>query len=69
MSKVSIFNIVLETKAKIERHKVLFPGNIPKIKRNFLDVTGMDEDKWEIIYNSPPIKEQQDLNNLLNALF
>lgn len=69
MSEVSMFSIILETKVKVERNKALFPDNIPKLKRNFMNVTGMGEDKWNIIYNSPPIKEEQDLNNLLNALY
>lgn len=69
MSKVSMFNIILETKVKIERNKVLSPDKIDKLKSNFLNDTGMDETKWDILYNSPPIKEQQDFNNLLKALY
>lgn len=68
MSKVSMFNIVLETKIKLERNKLLSPGNIPKLKRNFLNVTGLGEREWDIICKFPPVKDQQDFNNLLKAL-
>ncbi|MCQ4925053.1 hypothetical protein NE686_18270 [Tissierella carlieri] len=69
MSDVSTFNIILETKVKIERNKVQFPDNIIKLKNSFLNATGMGEKEWSILYNSPPIKDQQDFNNLLESLY
>lgn len=65
---VSETQIILETKNKIERSKVLFPNNIPKLKKNFINVSGMSVNEWEIIFNFPPIRDQNDFNRLLNEL-
>lgn len=65
---VSQTRIILETKIKIERSKVLFPNNIPKLKKNFVNVSGMSEKEWEIIFNFPPVKDQNDFNRLLGKL-
>ena len=67
-NNVSIFNIILETKTKFERSKFLFPNNIPKLKRNFINVTGLSENEWNIICKFPPIRDQRDFDKLLEAL-
>lgn len=69
MTHVSMYILLMETKVKIERSKKLFPFNIPKLKDNFLETTGMNEKQWEVIYNAPPIKENKDLENLIDVLY
>lgn len=66
--EVSMTQIILETKNKIERNKKLFPNNLSKLKQNFLNVSGMSEQKWDTILNFPPIKDQNDFNRLLGEL-
>ncbi|MCK9470675.1 MAG: hypothetical protein M0Q88_02850 [Bacilli bacterium] len=66
--EITTTSIVLETKMKIEKMKKLFPDNIPKLKKNFINATGMGEKEWNIIYNFPPINNNQEFNSLLKSL-
>lgn len=65
---ISLTHIVLETKIKIERNKKLFPDNILKLKKNFLNATGLSESVWNIIYDFPPIKDQEDFDRMLEKI-
>lgn len=69
MTEVSIYKAIIETKVKIERCKRFFASYIPKLKKNFLNFTGMTEKQWVVIYNHPPIKGDDDLEDLIDALY
>lgn len=65
---ISLTHIILETKIKIERNKKLFPDNILKLKKKFLNATGLSESVWDIIYDFPPIKDQEDFDRMLGKI-
>ena len=69
MTHVSLYNIIMETKIKVERNKRYFSDNIPKVREKFLDSTGMSEEQWNVIYNYQPIKCNADFENLIDILY